>query len=96
MYSDVKSVVRDATRAQGHEFLCVTGVRQGESLSPFLFSMLIKDKEEYITKHSKCKGYQWGNLCCLLFTFADDLAIVAKSPEELQWTVHRITAAYGG
>ena len=84
MYSEVKSVVRDATGAQGYEFLCVTGVRQGESLSPFLFSMLIKDMEEYIAKHSKCKGYQWGNLCCLLFAFADDLAIVAKSPEELQ------------
>ena len=77
-------MIRDATRAHGYEFLCVTGVRQGESLSPFLFNMLIKEMEEYIAKHTKCKGYQWGNLCCLLFAFADDLAIVAKSPEELQ------------
>ena len=47
MYSNVKSVVRDPkTFDFTDEFQCTIGVRQGESLSPFLFSMYINDLED--------------------------------------------------
>jgi len=47
MYSSVKSRVR-LNNKLSHEFSCFLGVRQGESLSPSLFSMFLNDIEEHL------------------------------------------------
>ena len=67
----------------GDSFMCETGVRQGESLSSFLFACLIHDFEEYILDNSRCKPLKWNELKLLLAAFADDCAVLAESEEEL-------------
>ena len=47
MYSSVKSRVR-FNNTLSHEFFCFLGVRQAESLSPFLFSLFLNDLEEHL------------------------------------------------
>ena len=50
MYKSVKSIVQvGAERTQ--PFKCLLGVRQGECLSSFLFSMYINDIEDYVKIH---------------------------------------------
>ena len=50
MYSNVKSRVRTGMDISD-EFICSTGVRQGESLSPFQFSPYVNDLEEHLSIH---------------------------------------------
>ena len=45
MYSSVKSRVKFDNKL-GNEFYCNLGVRQGECLSPLLFSFYLNDIEE--------------------------------------------------
>ena len=47
IYSHVKSRVRFNNNL-GNEFSCFLGVRQGESLSPFLFAMFLNDIIEHL------------------------------------------------
>jgi hypothetical protein len=46
MYTGVKSCVQ-YNGGQSDFFLCLTGVRQCENLSPFLFSIFLNDLENY-------------------------------------------------
>ena len=45
MYESVKSRVKFCNKI-GNEFFCSLGVRQGECLSPLLFSLFLNDIEE--------------------------------------------------
>ena len=47
MYENFKTQVKCPKNTLGDEFACNLGVRQGETLSPFLFAMYINDVEEY-------------------------------------------------
>ena len=50
MYENVKSQVKINNRLS-ESFSCMTGVRQGECLSPFLFAIYLNDiEQEFITK----------------------------------------------
>ena len=64
-------------------FTCNTGVRQGECLSPFLFTMYVNDLEAELAIKG-ILGINTGmiNLCILLY--ADDIILFGKTPEELQ------------
>ena len=69
-------------------FISFDGVRQGESLSPFLFSIFINDLEQFLTnkginplKMFNNEVYNYLNLMIILY--ADDTAIVSDSKENL-------------
>ena len=69
-------------------FYSTLGVRQGECLSPFLFSMYINDMESYLA--SPNAGITIGHIRLLLLLYADDVVIFANSPQELQTEMHKL------
>ena len=85
MYKNIKSKVKYIVymNTLSDEFSCFLGVRQGECLSPFLFSMYLNDLEqEFINKG--VEGVQVGMLNLGLLLYADDIILLANSAESLQ------------
>ena len=82
MYENVRSKVKlDGNLSE--PFQCYLGVRQGESLSPFLFSMYLNDLEdEFYLKGANGVDVNMFKLFILLY--ADDIILFANSPEEMQ------------
>ena len=90
MYKDIKSKI---TTSEGSTnfFSCNIGVRQGENLSPFLFSIFLNDLEDYL-KAKQASGvncevntddeYIYFQLLILLY--ADDTAIFSDTKDNLQ------------
>ena len=70
-------------------FTSVAGVYQGESLSPFLFSMFINDIEEELMSGNGV-GITFENLIISLILFADDMAILSKTKQGLQEGLNRL------
>ena len=61
----------------------MTGVRQGECLSPILFAMYVNDiEQEFITKGAD--GVDIGFLKLFVLSYADDIVIFFESSERLQ------------
>ncbi|MCG8032789.1 MAG: hypothetical protein JAZ03_11525 [Candidatus Thiodiazotropha taylori] len=82
MYENAKSRVR-LNNKLGEEFTCMTGVRQGECLSPFLFAMYLNDiEQEFITKGAD--GVDTGLLKLFLLLYADDIVIFSENAHGLQ------------
>lgn len=82
MYRNVKSKVKFNNHLSD-EFLCTTGVRQGECLSPFLFAIYVNDiEEEFILKGAD--GLNLGVLKLFLLLYADDIVIFSDTAEGLQ------------
>ena len=54
MYQNVKSRIKMCNRV-GNEFFCALGVRQGECLSPLLFSLFLNDIGDHFI-HSDFEG----------------------------------------
>ena len=101
MYKNAKSCVKSETMMSGI-FACNMGVRQGENLSPLLFSIFLNDFESTVSK--KYKGLTKINtLSKILSTedleffinmyvllYADDTLVLAESPEELQNAMNEV------
>ena len=96
LYSNAKSAVRQGEFISDF-FPCNIGVRQGENLSPVLFSIFLNDFQDYIS--TKCNGLtKISSLCSTmlsdddievfvkLFTllYADDTIVFAETEEDLQ------------
>ena len=82
MYTNVKSQVKH-NKIISDAFFSNIGVRQGECLSPFLFSIYLNDLEEEI--HLKgANGIDIGMMKLYLLLYADDIVLFANSPTELQ------------
>ena len=82
IYKNVKSKVK-YNSCLSEEFTCQTGVRQGESLLPFLFAIHVNDiEEEFIIKGAN--GIDVGYLKLFLLLYAGDIVIFSDSPEGLQ------------
>ena len=82
MYKCIKSKVKNMNTLSS-EFTCYLGVRQGECLSPFLFSMYLNDLEQdFIQKGVQGIDVGMLNLCLLLY--ADDIILLANSADNLQ------------
>jgi len=82
MYENVKSCVK-ACSSYSDYFNYAVGLRQGEVMSPLLFSLFIEDLELFLQKDTT-SGLSIDDIVLILLLFADDMAIVAKCPEELQ------------
>ena len=86
MYKNIKSSVK----GDNSQFQCFKGLRQGENLSPFLFSLYLNDLEEFLMEHDcsslilsvdkDLKPY----VKLLLLMYADDTILVADSANDLQ------------
>ena len=76
MYENIKSKVKYENRLS-NDFTCLLGVRQGECLSRFLFSMFDNDLEEKLARDG-FKGVEVGMLKLLLLLYADDIVFFQK------------------
>ena len=60
MYSSIRSCVKINQNALTELFSCNKGIRQGDGLSPILFSLFMNDLPQYF-KESKSPGVMLGN-----------------------------------
>ena len=79
MYSKVKSKVKYNNKT-GDKFFCRLGVRQGECLSPLLFSLFLNDIEETFIQ-SGLEGLDIDTFKLFILLYADDIVIFANSSE---------------
>ncbi|MCG8044774.1 MAG: reverse transcriptase domain-containing protein, partial [Candidatus Thiodiazotropha endolucinida] len=82
MYKNIKSRVK-FNDTLSEDFSSYVGVRQGECLSPFLFSMYINDLEQELIQNG-IDGIDIGMLKLYLLLYADDIVIFSMSSEGLQ------------
>ena len=82
MYTEVKLQVKH-NNIISPVFFSNIGVRQGECLSPFLFSIYLNDLEEEINLNG-ADGIDIGMVKLFLLLYADDIVLFAHSPDELQ------------
>ena len=101
MYQTAKSCIKQQSMKSGL-FACNMGVRQGENLSPLLFSFFLNDFEEAL--RNKYNGLSYiKDLCSVLGThdteffinmyvllYADDTLILGESPTELQLALNEV------
>lgn len=92
MYMGIKSLVK-LNGIASNFFECNVGVRQGENLSPFLFSLYINDLENFLLEKNIVGLQSISNeienelllhLKLLILFYADDTVIMAESTEDLQ------------
>ena len=81
MYENIKSRVKYDNQLS-NDFTCLLGVRQGECLSSFLFSMYVNDLEETLAVHD-FKGFEISMLKLFLLLYTDDI-IFSEPAEGLQ------------
>ena len=79
---NVKSRVK-FNNEKGEDFVCFTGVRQGECLSPFLFSMFVNDLEEELI-FKNFAGLDLDHFRLFLLMYADDIVLLSETAEGLQ------------
>ena len=82
MYNNVRTRVKH-NGCLGKSFTSNIGVRQGECLSPFLFSMYLNDLESELATKG-LPGIDIGRLNIYLLMYADDIILFGKTPYELQ------------
>ena len=82
MYKSVKSIVK-YNNCLSEDFTCYLGVRQGECLSPFLFSMYLNDVESEFAKNG-FEGVDIGVLKLFLLLYAEDILIFSATEKGLQ------------
>jgi hypothetical protein len=93
IYKSVQSCVR-----WNHEvsdfFECPQGVKQGCMMSPLIFSLLINDVAEKVSKNGK-HGVQFlpGLQEIFLLLFADDICLISTTPAGLQNQINNLEKA---
>ena len=89
MYSSIRSCVKVNQNTMTESSLCNKGIRQGDGLSPVLFSLFMNDLTEYFRVHN-CPGVKSGNQSLNCLMYADDLLVISTSPEGLQQSLNVI------
>ena len=82
MYLHGKSCVKKINHVSNF-FKHSVGLRQGEILSPILASLFLEDLELFL-QNKNDSGIIIDDIVIILLLLADDMAILAKSPRELQ------------
>ena len=82
MYNKVKTCVRGCN-SYSDFFDCAVGLKQGEVISPILFSLFIEDLELFLQEDPTC-GLSFDEITFILMLFADDMVIVGKDRNDLQ------------
>ena len=93
MYSNIKSCIRNPVKepnSYSDFFNCSVGVRQGEHLSPVLFSLFLNDLEEFLVSNNN-NGIDLSNSSnellpifrILLLLYADDTILMAEDQHTL-------------
>ena len=96
MYQNIKSCVASEGKLSDF-FVSNVGVRQGENLSPLLFSIHVDDLENYLSANGSVpleadKMFNTENVLKLLvLLYADDTLTLADSPENLQKILHNLS-----
>lgn len=92
MYDNIKSCVQYNSE-QSEFFPCLTGDRQGENLSPFLFSIFLNDLEKFVLEldgsplelvKEKCLSELNIIIKLCIILYADDTVILADTYEGMQ------------
>ena len=83
MYSSIKSCVKIDQSTLTGLFFCNKEIRQGDGLSPVLFSLFMNDLQQYF-KQNNCPGVVLGNQSLNCLMYADNLLVISPSPEGLQ------------
>ena len=88
MYDSVKCCVR-YSGDYSYFFEVSIGLKQGEKVSPILFSLFIEDLEVYL--HGRpSSGLNIKDINLLLLYFADDMVVLGETPEDLQNNLNEI------
>ena len=82
MYSSIKSRVKFDNNVSD-DFTSFMGVRQGEYLSPFLFSIYLNDLENELILQGT-DGFDLGMLKLYFLLYADDIVIFSETRDGLQ------------
>ena len=85
MYDNVKSRVKHMN-SLSNSFECQLGVKQGECLYPFLFSMFINDLESMFVEKG-ANGIDFNMFKLFLILYADNIVLFANSIQDLQNTL---------
>ena len=81
IYHIVKSCVKHC--GQFSDLMDISiGLKQGENLSPIMFSLFLEDLELYLQLNVD-SGLSLNELTLLLSLFADDMALLGSSPDDL-------------
>ena len=81
MYSKVKACVKGCKSFSDY-FECSIGLKQGEVLSPILFSLFLEDLEVFLSDSNG--GVQIEEMSFILMLFADDMVILGRNRDDLQ------------
>ena len=103
MYANIKSRIMN-TEGTSAYFACLNGVRQGENLSPFLFSIFLNDIEHYFSINRipgiECEINEndiYVFLKVFLLLYADDTVIFGEmqAPSRLHFACLTIIVKHG-
>jgi hypothetical protein len=92
MYQNIKTRVKHGNELSEY-FISHTGVKQGENLPTFFFSLFLNDLESFFEENNVEPLCNITNLCeesiqmyikCFLILYADDTALMAESSDVLQ------------
>ena len=88
MYNKVKTCVRGCN-SYSDFFDCAVGLKQGEVISPMLFSLFIEDLELFLQNDQR-SGLSLDEITFILMLFADDMVILGKDRDDLQKSLDRL------
>ena len=89
MYRQLKNQARDFQGNLSDPFEGVIGLRQGESLSPLLFALIVNDIESELRRGQGDRSLRWEHVVMSLLMYADDLCVLADSESPLFEMAHR-------
>ena len=91
MYSGIRAKVRNFNSETSEDINMLLGVMQGETLSPYLFSMYINDLDDYIREKCPESGVFVGNIRIVSLFYADDASLFASNPVILQQCIDALS-----